>query len=60
MAQTEGHIDPNVSPSQLAFELNALFFGANFSFYLRDDQQAIDRAQQAIEARLESLKVKVA
>jgi len=57
MAQEEGHIDRDVSPSQLAFELNALFFGANFSFYLRDDQQAIDRAQEAIQSRLESLRV---
>jgi AcrR family transcriptional regulator len=57
MAQEEGHIDREVSPSQLAFELNALFFGANFSFYLRDDQQAIDRAQEAIQSRLESLRI---
>lgn len=58
MAQEEGHIDPDVNPSQLAFELNALFFGANFSYYLRDDQQAIDRAQEAIQSRLEGLRVK--
>lgn len=57
MAQDEGHINPDVNPSQLAFELNALFFGANFSFYLRDDQQAIDRAQEAIQSRLEGLRV---
>jgi len=60
MAQHEGHLDPEVNPSQVAFELNSLFIGANFSFYLRDDQQAIDRAQQAIEARLESLRMAVA
>jgi AcrR family transcriptional regulator len=60
MAQEEGHIDPDVNPSQLAFELNALFFGANFSYYLRDDQLAIDRAQQAIQSRLESLRVPTA
>ena len=60
MAQDEGHIDPNVNPSQLAFEINALFFGANFSFHLRDDQEAIDRAQHAIEQRLESVRVKAA
>jgi AcrR family transcriptional regulator len=57
MAQDEGHIDPRVNPSQLSFELNSLFIGANFSFYLRDDPEAFDRAQQAIEARLESLRV---
>ena len=56
MAQDEGHLDTNVSPSQLAFELNSLFIGANFAYYLRDDKQALDRAQQAIESRLESLR----
>lgn len=56
MAQDEGHIDRNVNPSDLAFELNALFFGANFAFYLRDDPDAIARADRAIKARLESLR----
>jgi AcrR family transcriptional regulator len=60
MAQDEGHIDPNVNPSQLSFEINALFFGANFSYHLRDDQLAIERAQQAIEQRLESIRIKAA
>src|SRR5690242_19608012 len=32
MARDEGHIRADVDPSQLAFELNALFFGANFAF----------------------------
>lgn len=57
MAQEEGHIDPSVDPSQLAFELNALFFGANFAYYLRDDRQAIERAGQAVMKRLEELKI---
>jgi AcrR family transcriptional regulator len=57
MAQDEGHLDPNVSPSQLAFELNSLFFGANFAFHLRDDQRALDRAEEAIRARLEAVRV---
>jgi AcrR family transcriptional regulator len=60
MARDEGHIDPNVDPPQLAFELNALFFGANFSFYLRSDEQAIERAERAIRARLEALRTPVA
>ena len=60
MAQDEGHIDPNVNPSQLSFEINALFFGANFSYHLRGDEQAIERAQLAIEQRLESIRVKAA
>lgn len=57
MARDEGHIDPNVDPAQLAFELNALFFGANFSFFLRDDDQAIARAERAVRSRLEALRV---
>src|SRR6185295_14625911 len=32
MAKDEGHIRADVDPAQLAFELNALFFGANFSY----------------------------
>jgi AcrR family transcriptional regulator len=57
MAQEEGHLDPEVEPSQLAFELNALFFGANFACYLRDDARAVDRAEKAVVGRLEALRV---
>jgi AcrR family transcriptional regulator len=57
MAQDEGHLDPDVDPAQLAFEINALFFGANFAFQLRQDRKAIDRAQLAIETRLSSLRI---
>jgi AcrR family transcriptional regulator len=56
MAKEEGHLKDDVDPSQLAFELNSLFFGANFAFYLRDDQQAIERAERAVLTRLEALK----
>lgn len=58
MAQHEGHLDPSLDPSQLAFELNALFFGANFAYYLRDDKQALERAIRAVESRLEGLRVR--
>ena len=57
MAQEEGHIDPDVEPGQLAFELNALFFGCNFSWQLRNDKKAIQRVTRAIEERLENLRV---
>jgi AcrR family transcriptional regulator len=60
MARDEGHIDPDVDPSQLAFELNALFFGANFSFYLRSDEHAIERAERAVRSRLEALRTPAA
>ena len=57
MAQEEGHIDPAIEPAQLAFEINALFFGANFSYQLRGDKKALDRAMTAIETRLESVRI---
>ena len=57
MAQDEGHMSRDVDPAQLAFELNALFFGANFSFYLRDDNEAIEKAHRAVRSRLEALKI---
>ncbi len=56
MAQDEGHMDREVDPAQLAFELNSLFFGANFAYYLRDDTGAIDKAERAVLTRLESLR----
>jgi AcrR family transcriptional regulator len=56
MAKDEGHLREDVDPSQLAFELNALFFGANFAFYLRNDEQAIERARRAVESRLDALR----
>jgi AcrR family transcriptional regulator len=56
MAKEEGHLQDDVDPAQLSFELNSLFFGANFSFYLRDDRQAIERAERAVRTRLEALR----
>lgn len=57
MAQDAGHLDPTIDPGQLAFELNALFFGANFSYHLRGDETAIEKAERAVLARLESLRL---
>ena len=56
-AQAEGHLDTSIDPDQLAFELNALFFGANFSRYLRNDERAVLLAARAIEARLKALRL---
>lgn len=56
MAKDEGHLDAEVDPAQLAFELNALFFGANFAYNLRHDAEAFARAKRAIEQRLESVR----
>jgi hypothetical protein len=58
MAQDEGHLDPNLDPAQLAFEMNALFFGANFAYHLRGDKTAIEKAERAVTARLESVRIK--
>lgn len=58
IAQQEGHLDPDEDAAQLAFELNSLFFGANFSYQLRDDKKAIERASRAIAARLEAIRIK--
>jgi AcrR family transcriptional regulator len=56
MAKDEGHLRADVDPAQLAFELNALFFGANFAYNLRHDDEAFARAARAIEQRLESVR----
>jgi AcrR family transcriptional regulator len=55
MAQDEGHLDRSVDPAQLAFEMNSLFFGANFDYCLLDDERAIERAKKAIMDRISSL-----
>jgi AcrR family transcriptional regulator len=59
LAKDEGHLDPKVDPAQLAFELNALFFGANFAWNLRHDKKAFARAERAIRERLESVRLHV-
>jgi AcrR family transcriptional regulator len=58
MAQDEGHVDPDVDPGQIAFELNSLFFGANFAHYLRNDATALDKAERAVLARLEGVRIR--
>ncbi|HYO75228.1 MAG TPA: TetR/AcrR family transcriptional regulator, partial [Thermoanaerobaculia bacterium] len=58
MAKEEGHLEESVDPAQLAFELNALFFGANFAYYLRNDTEALQRAERAVRARLEALRTR--
>lgn len=55
-ARDEGHISRDADPKQIAFEINALFFGANFAYQLRGDKKSLDRASHAIERRLEGLR----
>lgn len=50
-----GELDDNVDAAQLAFEINALFMGANWALQLHDDQQAFARARAAILQRLRSV-----
>ena len=58
MAKDEGHLQKNVDDAQLTFELNALFFGANFAYNMRHDKRALERARIAIEQRLDLVRVK--
>lgn len=52
IAKEEGHLREDVDPAQLAFELNSLFFGANFDCQLRGERKALERARRAIQDRL--------
>lgn len=52
-AQSEGHLDPEVDPEQLAFELNSVAFGANWTFQLHRDHQAFARARRAIRSLID-------
>jgi AcrR family transcriptional regulator len=56
MAKDEGHLEASVDPAQLAFELNAFFFGANFAWNLRRDRRAFAYAERAIVSRLEAVR----
>jgi AcrR family transcriptional regulator len=51
-AQDEGHIDPEIEPEQLAFEIDALQSAANVNYQLRSDATVFDRVERAIQARL--------
>lgn len=56
LAVEEGHFADDTDPAQVAFEINAIFFGANYAYNMRHDKKAITRAWRAIETRLESLR----
>jgi AcrR family transcriptional regulator len=57
-AQREGHIDPDADPEQVAFELDAIGTAANLRTQIQRDDEGFERAQRAVEARLESLAVR--
>jgi AcrR family transcriptional regulator len=54
-AQREGHIDPDADAEQVAFELDAIAAAANVRLQIAASERAFERAQRAIQARLESL-----
>ena len=55
-AQELGELRADVEPRALAFELDALAFGANVHFQLFDDPQYFAAAREAMRARLDALR----
>lgn len=53
-AISAGHLKPVVDAAQLAFEINALELGANLSYQLFEDLNALDRGRQGVLERLRS------
>ena len=51
-AQSEGALDPEEDPEQLAFELDAYLLLANAMFVMAQDPGPLDRARHAIDRRL--------
>jgi AcrR family transcriptional regulator len=51
-AQEAGHLEAEIDPQQLAFELHALGMGANGAYQLYHDGAAFERARAAIRERL--------
>ncbi|MFL5310884.1 MAG: TetR/AcrR family transcriptional regulator [Myxococcales bacterium] len=59
-ARDEGHLQPDVDPAQLAFEIDSLSQGANWAYQLFGDATAFDRARRATKARLDAASAPVA
>jgi AcrR family transcriptional regulator len=56
-AQDAGELPREIESQQLAFEINSIGLGANWSFQLYRDEGAFDRARQAIRERLSATKL---
>ncbi|HUP64423.1 MAG TPA: TetR/AcrR family transcriptional regulator [Thermoanaerobaculia bacterium] len=56
-AQEVGELDPEIDPSQVAYELNALVTAANRSSQLLEDEAAWNRARSAARRLIDSLAV---
>lgn len=52
-AHTSHELPPGTDPDQLAFELGAILAGSNIAAILHNDNTIIDRARQAVRARLD-------
>src|ERR1700747_1359071 len=54
-AQKGGHVDPQVDPTRLAFEVHAIAMGAHWAYQLLDDRQAYSRARTTLLEKLRSV-----
>ena len=54
-AQKAGHLDPNVHPTRLAFEIHAIAMGAHWAYQLLDDKHAYSRARTILLEKLRSI-----
>jgi AcrR family transcriptional regulator len=54
-AQKAGHLDGNVDPSRLAFEIHAIAMGAHWAYQLLDDKQAYPRSRTILLEKLRSM-----
>jgi AcrR family transcriptional regulator len=51
-ARDDGEIQPNADLDQLAFEITAMLFRANFSWIMTEDERALNQARMGIRAVL--------
>lgn len=54
-AQRAGHVDLEVDPTRLAFEVHAIAMGAHWAYQLLDDRQAYSRARTTLLEKLRSV-----
>jgi AcrR family transcriptional regulator len=54
-AQKAGHLDPQVDPTRLAFEIHAIAMGAHWASQLLDDRYAYSRARTIVLEKLRSI-----
>jgi AcrR family transcriptional regulator len=57
-AQDAGHLEAEIDPAQLAFEIDSLAQGANWAYQLFGDPAAFDRARNGTKARIDAAAVR--